>query len=93
MSIELGSMRAKVIEEINLLPQERLLDLYTLIHYFRLGLEQADKPGQGRTAKIMALAGSWQAMPEPEFTQLLEEIGQRRQSAFQRRRTDAAGLD
>lgn len=93
MSIELAGMRAKVIEEVNRLPQERLPDLYTLIHYFRLGLEQADKTEQGSVAKIMALAGSWQAMPEAEFIEFMAEIEQRRQLAFQRRRTDAAGLD
>jgi hypothetical protein len=81
-----------VIEEVNRLPQERLPDLYTLIHYFRLGLEQSDKSNQPSAAKIMALAGSWQEMPESEFAELLQEIGQRRQLAFQRRRNDEAGL-
>lgn len=93
MSTELAGIRAKVIEEVNLLPRERLPDLYTLIHYFRLGLEQSQKAGQASVAKIMALAGSWQEMPESEFTGLLEEIQQRRQLAFQRRRHDEAGLD
>ena len=92
MSTELASIRTKVIEEINLLPRERLTDLYTLIHYFRLGLEQTRKTRQGNIAKIMALAGSWQEMPEQEFTELLDEIGQRRQLAFRRRRNDESSL-
>jgi len=93
MNADLVSIRAKVIEEVNLLPRERLPDLYTLIHYFRLGLEQSHKAGQGNIAQILALAGSWQEMPEPEFNALLEEIGQRRQSAFQQRRNDEASID
>jgi hypothetical protein len=32
------AIRHKVIEELDLLPEETLLDLYRLIHYFRIGL-------------------------------------------------------
>ena len=38
MAIDLSPLRARVIEEINLLPGEKLMDIYEFIHYFRLGL-------------------------------------------------------
>lgn len=37
------TIKHKVIEELDLLPEDTLPDLYRLIHYFRLGL-LADKP-------------------------------------------------
>lgn len=93
MSVDATGIRTKVIEEINLLPVERLIDLYNLIHYFRIGIEQSHTIEQPQVAKVMALAGSWSDMPADDFTDFLEEIEERRQSAFQTRRNDAAHAD
>ncbi len=63
MSLNITNVRMQVIEEINLLPAERLVDLYQLIHYFRVGVEQSQELQQPH-AKVMALAGSWSALTE-----------------------------
>jgi hypothetical protein len=93
MNTDTSMIRTKVIEEIYLLPNERLNDLYNLIHYFRLGVEHSAPLRPPTYEKIMALAGSWQDLSELEFTEFLTEINQRRQLAFQRRRSDESNID
>lgn len=93
MDIDLAVLKAKVVEEVNLLPGERLVDLYNLLLYFRLGVENSPQAKQVNAAKIMALAGSWADLPEGDFAELLDEISQRRQLAFTRRRTNASSPD
>ena len=93
MTIDLAPLKAKVIEEINLLPGEKLLDIYEFIHYFRVGLESSSPKVNNGTQQILALAGSWNDMPGETFTAFLEEIDQRRQQAFARRRNREASAD
>jgi len=81
MASDLSPLRARVIEEINLLPSEKLKDLYEFIHYFRLGLEPSASP-INKAQQILALAGSWADMPNETFKSFFEEIDQRRQQAF-----------
>lgn len=81
------SIREKVIEEVKLVPEYRLQDVYDFIHYFRLGLES--EPQQ--IDDIMEFAGSWDDMPEELYTEFLAEVDQRRQLAFSRRRQGETG--
>lgn len=93
MDIALSDLKAKVVEEVNLLPDERLVDLYNFLHYFRLGSEHAMETKHAKTQKIMALAGSWADLPEEEYIALMDEIHQRRQFAFSGRRAHESSLD
>ena len=76
-------IKNKVLQEIDLIPEDKLTDLYNFIHYFRLGLEksQVTKP-----KPILAFAGCWQDMPDEVFNDFAAEIKQRRHQAFARRR-------
>jgi hypothetical protein len=74
-SIELQN---KVIEEIRLVPENKLPELYNFIHFFRLGLE-ADKRD---VKKSMRFAGCWEDMTDKEFSEFREEISERRRQAF-----------
>ena len=78
-------IKSKVLQEIDLIPDDKLTDVYNFIHYFRLGLEKAQltqaKPG-------LAFAGCWQDMPDEMFNDFTTEITQRRHQAFIRRRGD-----
>jgi len=76
--------KKKVIEELEKIPQDKLPGLYDLIHQYRLGLE----PGEGQRTQILQLAGSWNEMTDEDFTTFLEEIAERRSTAFDHRRTD-----
>lgn len=69
---------SQVIEEIRLVPQERLPELYDFIHFFRLGLETV----QNEPEEIMRFAGCWQDMADEEFEDFSQEIAARRGNAF-----------
>jgi hypothetical protein len=76
-------IKEKVLQEIDLIPDDKLPDVYNFIHYFRLGLEKAGLPD---TKSNLAFAGSWQDMPDEMFDDFTKEIEERRHQAFSRRR-------
>jgi hypothetical protein len=78
-------IKSKVLQEIDLIPEDSLTDLYNFIHYFRLGLERSQVT---RSQPIMAFAGCWKDMPEDVFADLMAEIQERRRQAFRGRRTE-----
>jgi hypothetical protein len=79
----------KLLEEIDLIPEEELDKLYDVIHGFRLSLkEQLDN-----RQKIMSFAGCWLDMPDAMYSELLEELETRRQQAFSRRRSNETSFD
>ncbi len=72
-------LRRKVIEEIQRLPDEKLSELYNVIHSFRIGVEHGSQSYQDN---IMQFAGCWDDMPDHEFDDWLNEISERRSRAF-----------
>lgn len=80
-------IKSKVLQEIELIPEDKLADLYNFIHYFRLGLERAQVTGPN---PILAFAGSWKDMPDELFTDFTAEITQRRRQAFTGRRNEGS---
>ncbi len=79
----------KVIEEINLIPEERLAELYNFIRYFRIGLQKSQKNREN----IMNFAGCWEDMSENDFNELTNNIKERRKKAFSRRKENESGND
>lgn len=76
-------IKNKVLQEIDLIPDDKLSDVYTILHYFRLGLERS----QLTTAKpILDFAGCWKDMSDEMFNDFTAEIKERRHQAFTRRR-------
>ena len=65
---------SQVIEEIRLVPKDRLREIYNFIHFFRLGLEKS----QDSTEDIMQFAGCWQDMKDEDFEQFSQEMTDRR---------------
>jgi hypothetical protein len=82
-------IRDKVLEEIQLIPEDKIEELYHMIHDFRLGLETSDE----KVNRTMQFAGSWNDMPVETFSQFSEELAQRRRHAFARRRGRETSLD
>ena len=68
---------SQVIEEIRLVPKDRLREIYNFIHFFRLGLETI----RDETEDIMRFAGCWQDMTDDEFEDFSQEIADRRKQA------------
>ena len=65
----------KIIDELNEIPEDKLNQIYELIHYFRLGLNQ--KTEQPRTPGL--LKGSlgdafFEPLPESELQQWEKDI-------------------
>ena len=93
--MESSNIRTEVIKEVNLIPEEKLTELYKFIHYFRLGVEASietvvsrTKDDEERREKIMQFAGSWDDMSDEVFADFNEEITTRRQQVFLGRRRD-----
>jgi len=76
-------IKRKVLQEIELLPEDKLIDIYNFIHHFRLGVETAESKPQKST---LSFASSWNDMSEDVFQVMLLDIEQRRQQSFSRRR-------
>ncbi len=89
MTIDTSAIRTRVQKEIELIPEDKLADLYNFIHYFRLGIELSS----GGSQQTMRFAGSWRDMPDEDFDDFTREIAERRQQAFSRRRGDQASTD
>ena len=81
-------IRDKVMEEIKLIPEHKLLEVYDFIHYFRIGLQKS----KVNINQIMQFAGCWKDMSEDLFNDFLEEISKRRSQAFAGRRDGEASI-
>ncbi|MBI5043234.1 MAG: hypothetical protein HZC10_05270 [Nitrospirae bacterium] len=79
-------IRERVIDEIKLIPDHKLSEVYEFIHYFRIGLQKS----KGGIDQTMKFAGCWKDMPEQLFKEFLEDTKQRRKQAFSRRRNNEA---
>jgi hypothetical protein len=75
-------LRAKVLAEIQQIPESKLVALYELLHQFRLNLEATHG---NRAESIMQFAGCWNDLSDDAFNELVEEVYQRRRQAFSER--------
>ncbi len=82
-------IKRRVLQEIELIPEDKLADLYNFIHYFRLGIELSS----GGSQQTMSFAGSWRDMPDEDFDDFTREIAERRRQAFSRRRSGKDSTD
>jgi hypothetical protein len=83
-----SNLRTRLLKEINLIPEEKLEEVYNLIYHFRVGVEAS----QSTPAQIMQFAGCWDNMSDETFSDFNEEIITRRQQAFLGRRSDETSL-
>jgi hypothetical protein len=84
-----GELQGKVMEEIKLIPENNLLELYNVIRFFRLGLQADNKVAK----KSMRFAGCWEDMTDKEFNAFREEISERRRQAFSGRKPRETFVD
>lgn len=84
-----SNIRNQLIEEIKRIPENRLPEIYDFLHFFRLGLQKS----KGSVEQMMKFAGCWDDMPDKVFNDFFEEINQRRDMAFSRRRSGEAIID
>nr|VFJ60122.1 MAG: hypothetical protein BECKFW1821A_GA0114235_10987 [Candidatus Kentron sp. FW] len=79
----------EVMEEIRLVPEHRLPEIYDFIHSFK----SSSEPIRDDTKEIMQFAGCWQDMTRGEFEALSQEIADRRRRAFSDRTTRETIVD
>ena len=53
--------REQLYDEIKMIPENRLSELYQVLHYFRVGLETKKATPK---KSILKFAGAWKDMPE-----------------------------
>ncbi|MEM7737071.1 MAG: hypothetical protein AAF267_14915 [Deinococcota bacterium] len=70
--------RDKLIEEINLAPEDHLPILYNVAHQLRLNLEQQSKLNNELGDVIAPFAGAWRDWDDDDFEDFLDEIYSRR---------------
>jgi hypothetical protein len=80
--------RNQIIEEINLIPENKRQELYNLIHQFRISLERS----HNNVDQIMQFAGNWSDLSEEEFSNFYQQIEQRRQASSSLRFIEALEL-
>jgi len=77
----LSVTKDKLINEISLLPEDKLGEMYTLIHKFRMGAEKAKQ----QENNILSFSGAWKDMDDETFNDYLSDISERRSKAFSSR--------
>lgn len=78
------------LRKCDLIPEDKLSDLYNFIHYFRLGTE---KTQQTNKDKILSFAGCWKDIDNQVFQDVFTEIAGRRTEAISERRTNETSTD
>ena len=81
----LSVMKNKLINEINLLSEEKLAEVYNFIHFFRLGIEKKEKE---ISKNILSFSGVWKDISDETFDNYLLDISSRRENAFSSRRNN-----
>ncbi|NEQ21247.1 MAG: hypothetical protein F6K28_18890 [Microcoleus sp. SIO2G3] len=86
--MNVSKLRAKLVEEIQNIPEDKLTELLKLIHAFKLKSEPASFPNNS----IMNFAGCWNDLPEDIYTEFIDDISLRRQQAFSQRQNREVSL-
>ena len=61
--------REQILSEINRLPKEKLSEIYSFIHNFRLNEEEEEKNSKDKS-NVMSFAGAWKEMDNKIFDEL-----------------------
>lgn len=83
-------IKTRLIDEINLIPDSKLSDIYNFVRYFRLGIE---KEATKNKKDLMSYAGSWQKMDSELYDDFMSDIADRRKNAFSNRRSNETFID
>ena len=73
------TLRLKVIDEIQHIPEGKLQEIYNVIHLLRVGVESTENVSHDN---IMSFAGCWDDMSDDMFNSFLLETAERRSNAF-----------
>ena len=77
-------LRQKISEEIGHIPDDKIEELYDVIHFFRIGVESLRKGAKSSRRSALDFFGIWKDMSAEEKA-VLDEIPLRRQKTFRER--------
>ncbi|MCB1191351.1 MAG: hypothetical protein H7A23_05095 [Leptospiraceae bacterium] len=75
------SFKFKIIQEIEQIPENKLMELYNLVHFYRIGLEQI----VSKKTESINYAGCWSDMSEEDFQDFVETTFRRRRHSNRRK--------
>jgi len=87
-SMKNSTIREKVLNEIDKIPEDKLTNILDLIHHFRIGLQHS-REGD---IKVEDFSGCWEDMPDSVYENFLTQLKERRGTAFSRRRNRETNL-
>jgi propanediol dehydratase small subunit len=88
--VSLQMIKRELINEIDLIPDDKILEVYNFIHYFRLGTQKVQTKN---TKELLSYAGSWKEMDDEVFDDYMLDIVKRRKKAFSGRRNNETSTD
>jgi hypothetical protein len=80
----MASVKEKIIREVEKIPEEKIAELYNVVHLFRKGVESKKKAPKDRRSEAVKYFGIWKDM-SPEENAVLDEILARRKRTYRER--------
>jgi hypothetical protein len=80
----MASVKEKIIREVEKIPEEKIAELYNVVHLFRVGVESKKKAAKDRRSEAVKYFGIWKDM-SPEENAVLDEILARRKRTYRER--------
>lgn len=77
-------IKEKILMEVEKIPEDRIAELYDVIHFFRKGVETQTKEVKDKQQEVLSFFGIWKDM-SPEETAVLDKIQSRRKMTFRDR--------
>ncbi len=80
----MASVKEKIIREVEKIPEEKIAELYNVVHLFRVEVESKKKAAKDRHSAAENFFGIWKDMSSEENT-VLDEIQARRKKTHRAR--------
>ncbi len=80
----MAGIKERIIKEVERLPEDKIAEVYDLIHLFRIGIESQRKTIKDKRQEALRLFGIWKNISSRESA-VLDEIQSRRQRTFRER--------
>ncbi|MBM4137795.1 MAG: hypothetical protein FJ241_13340 [Nitrospira sp.] len=80
----MANVKEKIIKEVEKIPEEKIAELYNVVHLFRVGIESKKKTAKDRRSEAVNFFGIWKDM-SPKENAVLDEIQSRRERTYRER--------
>ena len=80
----MASLKEKIINEVEKMPEDKIAELYNVVHLFRVGAKSKRKTVKSRYSEAIKFFGIWKGM-SPKENAALDEIQARRKRTYRER--------